>query len=127
MRWLGLDWDEGPEVGGDYGPYFQSQRDDLYADALQRLADGGYTYACYCTAEEIESRHEAAKEAAKAAITEAKAAVEADPENAALKERVAEAVAVLKDQVMGYDGHCRELTDEQLAAFAGRPSVVRFR
>src|SRR6478609_6118060 len=43
MRWLGLDWDEGPEVGGDYGPYFQSQRDDLYADALQRLADGGYT------------------------------------------------------------------------------------
>ena len=127
MRWLGLDWDEGPEVGGEFGPYFQSERGDLYVDALKRLADGGYTYACYCTAEEIEARHEAAKDAAKAAITEAKAAVEADPENAGLKDRVAEAVAALKDLVMGYDGFCRELTADQLAGFAGRPSVVRFR
>lgn len=127
MRWLGLDWDEGPEVGGAYGPYFQSERGDLYVDALARLREGGFTYDCYCTTEEVEARHEALKDAAKAAITEAKAAAEADPDDAALKDRVAEAVTTLKSLVIGYDGFCRELSDEQLAAFAGRPSVVRFR
>ncbi|WP_309398729.1 glutamate--tRNA ligase [Cerasicoccus maritimus] len=44
MRWLGLDWDEGPEVGGDYGPYFQSERQDIYAEYLQKLLDAGRAY-----------------------------------------------------------------------------------
>ncbi|MCH6255888.1 glutamate--tRNA ligase [Puniceicoccaceae bacterium K14] len=44
LRWLGLDWDEGPEVGGDYGPYFQSQRGDIYQDYLKKLKDAGRTY-----------------------------------------------------------------------------------
>jgi len=44
MRWLGLDWDEGPEVGGDYGPYFQSQRQPVYDEYLQKLQDAGRTY-----------------------------------------------------------------------------------
>ncbi|MEY3001287.1 MAG: hypothetical protein RL648_1501, partial [Verrucomicrobiota bacterium] len=44
MRWLGLDWDEGPEVGGDFGPYFQSQRYDIYREYLSRLASAGRTY-----------------------------------------------------------------------------------
>ena len=44
MRWLGLDWDEGPEVGGDYGPYFQSERHAIYDEYLQRLVDAGRTY-----------------------------------------------------------------------------------
>ncbi len=44
LRWLGLDWDEGPEAGGDCGPYFQSQRQSIYDAYLQRLTDGGYTY-----------------------------------------------------------------------------------
>jgi glutamyl-tRNA synthetase len=44
MRWLGLDWDEGPEVGGDYGPYFQSERQAIYEEYLQRLKDAGRTY-----------------------------------------------------------------------------------
>ncbi|MET3960575.1 glutamyl-tRNA synthetase [Marmoricola sp. OAE513] len=127
FRWLGLDWDEGPEVGGDFGPYKQSERTDLYVDALNRLREGGYTYDCYCTNDEVEARHEAVKDLAKAAITTAKAAAAADPENPDLKAAVDAAVGVLKSQVLGYDGHCRELTDEQLAAFAGRPAVVRFR
>ena len=42
LRWLGLDWDEGPEVGGPHGPYLQSQRMDLYSDVLTRLREGGY-------------------------------------------------------------------------------------
>lgn len=44
MRWLGLDWDEGPEVGGDYGPYFQSERQAIYDAYLQKLTDAGRTY-----------------------------------------------------------------------------------
>jgi glutamyl-tRNA synthetase len=49
LRWLGLDWDEGPEVGGKYGPYFQSQRLDLYREAADRLVEQGDAYRCYCS------------------------------------------------------------------------------
>ena len=48
LRWLGLDWDEGPEVGGKYAPYFQSQRLDIYRDVAQRLISQGDAYYCYC-------------------------------------------------------------------------------
>jgi glutamyl-tRNA synthetase len=92
MHWLGLEWDEGPERGGPHAPYLQSERGDLYRDALQRLVDGGYTYQCYCTNDEVEARRKASG-----------------------------------SQVMGYDGFCRELTPDQVAGFAGRPSVTRFR
>jgi glutamyl-tRNA synthetase len=53
LRWLGLDWDEGPEVGGDYGPYFQSERLDLYRSYMQQLLDTGRAYKCYCTSERL--------------------------------------------------------------------------
>jgi glutamyl-tRNA synthetase len=54
LRWLGLDWDEGPEVGGDYGPYFQSQRLKLYQEAAERLVRQGDAYYCYCSPERLE-------------------------------------------------------------------------
>ncbi|MEJ2851134.1 glutamate--tRNA ligase [Nocardioides sp. CCNWLW216] len=94
MRWLGLDWDEGPEVGGPHAPYFQSERGELYADALTRLRGSSYTYDCYCTNEEVDARRKASG-----------------------------------SKVMGYDGFCRDLTEEQVAAFVadGRRPVVRFR
>ncbi|SHM30322.1 glutamate--tRNA ligase [Cryptosporangium aurantiacum] len=60
LRWLGLDWDEGPEVGGPYGPYRQSERRDLYLDVVAKLTDAGYLYESFSTAEEIEARHRAA-------------------------------------------------------------------
>ena len=56
IRWLGLDWDEGPEVAGDYGPYLQSQRLDRYREAAQRLVEEGKAYPCFCTPEELEAR-----------------------------------------------------------------------
>jgi glutamyl-tRNA synthetase len=94
MQWLGLDWDEGPLVGGDFGPYHQSERSEIYADVLARLREHGSTYDCYCTTEEVTERRKAAG-----------------------------------SKVQGYDGFCRELTDEQVAAFRedGRRPVVRFR
>ncbi|MCB2174784.1 MAG: glutamate--tRNA ligase [Actinomycetales bacterium] len=60
LRWLGLDWDEGVEVGGPYGPYRQSERMDVYADVARRLLDAGFAYESYSTPEEVEARHRAA-------------------------------------------------------------------
>ncbi|MDQ0375816.1 glutamate--tRNA ligase [Cellulomonas humilata] len=60
LRWLGLDWDEGVEVGGPHEPYRQSQRTDLYADVVRRLVEGGHAYESFSTPEEIEARHKAA-------------------------------------------------------------------
>ncbi|CAN5218024.1 glutamate--tRNA ligase [soil metagenome] len=57
LRWLGLDWDEGVEVGGPHEPYRQSQRMDLYRDVARRLLEGGYAYESYSTPDEIERRH----------------------------------------------------------------------
>jgi glutamyl-tRNA synthetase len=59
LRWLGLDWDEGPEVGGDYGPYRQSERLPLYRAAAERLIAQGDAYYCYCTAERLTEMREA--------------------------------------------------------------------
>ncbi|MGW4073409.1 glutamate--tRNA ligase [Streptomyces asiaticus] len=63
MRWLGFDWDEGPEVGGPHAPYRQSQRMDLYREVAEKLLEAGHAYRCYCTAEELEERREAARKA----------------------------------------------------------------
>jgi glutamyl-tRNA synthetase len=63
LRWLGIDWDEGPEVGGDYGPYLQSERMDVYADVAAKLLAAGKAYHCYCSQEELEQRREAARQA----------------------------------------------------------------
>ncbi|MGH3656938.1 MAG: glutamate--tRNA ligase [Micromonosporaceae bacterium] len=60
MRWLGLTWDEGPEVGGGYGPYRQSERREIYSDVIQRLVKAGHAYESYSTGAEIEARHHAA-------------------------------------------------------------------
>ncbi len=60
LRWLGLDWDEGPEVGGPYGPYRQSERRDLHADVVARLLAAGEAYEAFSTPEEVEARHRAA-------------------------------------------------------------------
>ncbi|MFD4587686.1 glutamate--tRNA ligase [Streptomyces sp. NPDC087659] len=96
LRWLGLDWDEGPEVGGPHEPYRQSQRMDIYRDVAEKLLAGGYAYRCYCTVTELDERREAARAAGRPS---------------------------------GYDGHCRDLSDEQKAAYEreGRESIVRFR
>ncbi|WP_030246529.1 glutamate--tRNA ligase [Streptomyces sp. NRRL S-350] len=96
MRWLGFDWDEGPEVGGPHEPYRQSQRMDVYADVARRLHEAGHAYHCYCSTEELDARREAARAAGKPS---------------------------------GYDGHCRDLTDDQVAVYKleKREPILRFR
>jgi glutamyl-tRNA synthetase len=58
MRWLGLDWDEGPGIGGPFGPYFQSGRLDRYRVTAERLVAGGHAYYCYCTPDELQARRD---------------------------------------------------------------------
>ena len=60
LNWLGLNYDEGPEVGGPYGPYRQSERRDIYRDVVQRLVAAGEVYEAYSTPDEVEARHLAA-------------------------------------------------------------------
>lgn len=58
LAWLGLSYDEGPRVGGDYGPYFQSQRNDLYQQSLQTLINKKLVYRCFCTPEELDKKRQ---------------------------------------------------------------------
>ena len=62
LRWLGLDWDEGPEVGGAHAPYFQSQRVDRYRAAVASLLESGHAYRCYCTPERLRDERERAEQ-----------------------------------------------------------------
>ncbi len=101
LRWLGLEWDEGPEVEGPhgegpFGPYRQSERGAIYRDHAQRLVDAGLAYPCYCTAEEIEARREA---------------------------------AIARGERPHYDGTCLRLTktDVARAEREGRQPALRFR
>lgn len=63
MKWLELDWDEGPEVGGAYGPYHQMQRMDTYSAALEQLKESGAAYPCFCTKEQLDEKRAAAEAA----------------------------------------------------------------
>ncbi len=96
LRWLGFEWDEGPEVGGPFAPYRQSERYEKYAEVASKLLEGGHAYHCYCSADELDERNEQARK---------------------------------EGRTPGYDGHCRDLGDEQRAAYEaeGRKPVVRFR
>jgi glutamyl-tRNA synthetase len=60
LRWLGLDWDEGPEVGGPHGPYRQSERHEIYADVAAKLLAAGHAYESFSTNEEVDARRRAA-------------------------------------------------------------------
>lgn len=96
LRWLGLEWDEGPDTGGEYGPYRQSERLPIYARYIRQLREAGHAYDCYCTPQELESMR---------------------------------ATALAEKRTPGYDGRCRALSREQIAAYQkeGRQPVVRLK
>ena len=106
LKWLGLDWDEGPEYGegidpykqqkGDKGPYFQSQRLEIYQKIAHELMDKGIAYPCFCTDEELEEKRKKAEE---------------------------------EHRSVHYDGTCRNLSKEeaQRRIDAGEPYTIRVR
>ena len=97
LEWLGIKWDEGPVVGGNYGPYVQSERFKLYQDYAKKLVDMGKAYYCYCTPERLDALRE--KQEAE------------------------------KSSQVGYDRHCRNLTEEERKAFEaqGIKPVIRLK
>src|SRR5687767_8795106 len=93
LRWLGLDWDEGPDVGGPHAPYFQSQRLDTYRARGQALVQDGRAYACYCTPEELR-RKRAEAEARGEAWTYDRTCLKREPAEIARLEAAGAAKAV---------------------------------
>ena len=83
MRWLGLDWDEGPEVGGEFGPYTQMQRMDTYLAALEELKAKGAVYPCFCSKEELDAKRAAAEAAGQSYGGYDRTCRSLDPEEAA--------------------------------------------
>jgi glutamyl-tRNA synthetase len=61
LEWLGIDWDEGPEIGGPFGPYFQTQRSRNYTAALEHMKAAGSAYPCFCSAEGLEAKRAAGR------------------------------------------------------------------
>jgi glutamyl-tRNA synthetase len=96
LRWLDIQWDEGPDVGGPVGPYRQSERKAIYQEHAQLLLDRNEAYRCFCTAQRLAKMREERKGVAK---------------------------------TLGYDGHCRNLSPEQLQSHldAGDPYVIRLK
>ncbi|TJZ46176.1 glutamate--tRNA ligase [Streptomyces piniterrae] len=110
MRWLGFDWDEGPEVGGPHAPYRQSQRMDLYKDVADKLLAAGHAYHCYCTTEELDERRDAARKAGKPSgydgkcrtlTAEQKAAYEAEDRVSIVRFRMPDEPITFTDLVRG--------------------------
>lgn len=109
LTWLGIDWDEGVEVGGPHAPYRQSQRGDLYQDVIERLVAAGHLYRSYSTPEEVEERHKAAGRDVKLGYDnfdrnlteEQKAAFEAEGRAAVLRLRMPDEAITFTDLVRG--------------------------
>ncbi|WP_447646820.1 glutamate--tRNA ligase [Nocardioides zeae] len=108
MRWLGLDWDEGPEVGGPHAPYRQSEREHLYREVLAQLAGSSFTYDCFCTTEEVDARRKASGSKVmgydgfcRELTTEQRAAFEAEGRSSVVRFRMPEGSITFDDLVRG--------------------------
>ncbi len=104
FRWLGIDWDEGPEVGGERGPYFQSQRGERYREAAAALVETGHAYRDYATAEEIAAERAAAEKAGERFLYSRRWAADSPERRAALEAEGREGVVRL---AMPREGACR--------------------
>ena len=96
LRWLGLEWDEGPDIGGPHAPYRQSERSAIYRERADQLLEHGHAFRCFCTADRLDALR---------------------------REQTA------AQQTPGYDGHCLQLSQDELASrlAAGEPHVVRMK
>ena len=104
LRWLGLEWDEGPDVGGEYGPYRQSERMDLYGTYARQLVDEGKAFICYRTAQELNELREARRAAGNS--TALKPSDLQQPEAEVEKRRAAGDAYVIRMMVPEEEGAC---------------------
>jgi glutamyl-tRNA synthetase len=110
LRWLGLDWDEGPDVGGPHGPYFQSERLEKYRAAARALVASGHAYPCYCRPDDLKAKRDAAQaagtswtydRACRTLTAEQRAARDAARESSAIRFDVRAGETVFEDLVHG--------------------------
>ncbi len=96
LKWLGIQWDEGPDVGGPHGPYRQSERGPIYREHAEILLSNGRAYRCFCTSDRLDQLRKQQRQ---------------------------------RNVASGYDGHCRHLTDEEIAQHiqAETPFVLRLK
>ena len=132
LRWLGLDWDEGPKIGGSFGPYFQSERLDRHRAMAAQLVAQGHAYYCYCTTEELKAKRDAAEQSGAAwrydrtcsALTRGEiAARERAREPRAIRFRVPEGATRFDDLIHGpieFDG--ANIEDFVLLRSDGQPT-----
>ena len=125
LKALGLNWDEGPDVGGNYGPYTQSQRFDIYPKYIQELLDKGFAYECFCTPEELEAEKELATTNKQAYVyskkcenltEEEKAKLRAEGRKPAIRFNIAKAQKAFHDSsILAFEdlvkGHLQQDTD----------------
>lgn len=104
FRWLGIDWDEGPEVGGPHQPYYQSQRSGNYQAAVQQLLESGLAYRDYATADEVKAEREAAEREKRSFVYSRNWMAESDGQAAKFESEGRQAVVRLK---MPREGKCR--------------------
>jgi glutamyl-tRNA synthetase len=104
FRWLGLEWDEGPEVGGSYGPYYQSERSELYSKAVATLLERDLAYRDYASTEEIQAEREQAQQEKRRFVYSRKFMAETDADAAKFEAEGRKAVVRLK---MPRSGSCR--------------------
>ncbi len=132
LRWLGLDWDEGPEVGGPFGPYRQTERYGTYDEALRKLLDADKAYPCYCTQEELDAGREEAKAAGRTYVypgtcrrltREERAAREAQGRNPSMRLRIQPHTVSFTDLVRGpVSIHTQQFGDWILTRPDGSPT-----
>ena len=104
LTWLGLDWDEGPDVGGPHGPYRQSERGDCYAEYAQQLVDNGHAFVCYRTPEELDALREVRRESGNSTALKPSDLLLPEAEQAARK--AAGAPSVIRMMVPETEGSC---------------------
>ena len=131
-RWLGLTWDEGPKVGGDAGPYFQSERTGTYEPLLEKLLQEGKAYRCYCSPEELESRRNASSDGGRewrydrrclSLSDDERVALEAEGRPSVIRFRVPDGKTRFDDMVLGpIEVDHAELDDLVLARSDGSPT-----
>lgn len=111
LRWLGLDWDEGPDIGGPHQPYRQSERGEIYREHAERLLEAGKAYSCYCTQEELEEKKKKAQAEGRTPVYEGtcrdltpedRKAKEAEGRRSALRFRVPDKEITFEDLLHGF-------------------------
>lgn len=132
LRWLGIDWDEGPEVGGDYGPYRQTERFDGYAKTAERLLEEGVAYRCFCSAERLTELREGQMKAGETAAYDGRcrdldpAAAQARAEGgepSVVRFRVPEGRTIFRDLIRGeVTFQNREVDDWVMVRTSGSPT-----